>query len=123
MAGVSSAVRKAATCSGASGLAEPRPAALSRRVALAEDPALTALVPAERWARMKIVLGDGAGFEASVCGSAGDYDRPYDEAWLRAKFGQLVPDAAPDAYDRLLAIESWDDLRPLPDLLGPRKPA
>jgi 2-methylcitrate dehydratase PrpD len=74
-------------------LSDPRLRALGRRVEVVEDPALTALTPGKRPARVEIRLTDGRLLTRQVDVPSGEFDRPYPEALLREKFVGL---AAPD---------------------------
>ncbi len=71
-------------------VADPRTRALAARVAVREDPALTALLPARRVCRVAVRMADGAVRRAEVAGTPGDPDRPLPEAALRDKFRRCV---------------------------------
>jgi 2-methylcitrate dehydratase PrpD len=71
-------------------LSEPRVRALARLVEVVEDPALTALVPDKRPARVEIRLTDGRVLARQVDTPSGEFDRPYSEAQLRGKFTELA---------------------------------
>lgn len=60
--------------------------ALAARVSVAEDPAFTARLPAERPARVIVELTDGRRFEHMVASNRGDAEDPYPEADIIAKF-------------------------------------
>jgi 2-methylcitrate dehydratase PrpD len=70
-------------------LSDARVRALARRVEVFEDPALTALTPAVRPARVEIRLRDGRVLARQVDQPWGEFDRPYPEALLREKFVEL----------------------------------
>ena len=74
-------------------LSDPRVRALARRVEVVEDPALTALTPRARPARVEVRLADGRVLVRQVDQPFGEFDRPYPESALREKFVAL---AAPD---------------------------
>ena len=78
-------------------------AALARKVRVAEDKAMTARLPAERPARVRVVLADGAVLEATRASNRGDADDPYPRAAIEAKFMALATPAwgaAPIAWTR-----------------------
>jgi 2-methylcitrate dehydratase PrpD len=85
-------------------LSDARVRALARRVEVVEDPALTALTPAARPARVEIRLRDGRMLVRQVDQPWGEFDRPYPEALLRDKFAAL---ASPDLGARG-AGSAWD---------------
>ncbi len=74
-------------------LSDPRVRALARRVEVVEDPALTALTPDARPARVEVRLADGRTLARQVDQPFGEFDRPYPESVLREKFVAL---AGPD---------------------------
>jgi 2-methylcitrate dehydratase PrpD len=74
-------------------LSDPRVRALARRVDVVEDPALTALTPHARPARVEVSLADRQRITRQVDQPSGEFDRPYPEAALREKFVAL---ASPD---------------------------
>jgi 2-methylcitrate dehydratase PrpD len=88
-------------------LSDPRVRALAGRVEVVEDPALTALTPEKRPARVEIRLADGGVRAAQVDTPSGEFDRPYPEALLREKFVGL---AAPD-LGAAGAVRAWDICR------------
>jgi 2-methylcitrate dehydratase PrpD len=85
-------------------LSDARVRALARRVDVAEDPALTALLPDKRPARVEVRLTDGRVLARQVDTPSGEFDRPYPEALLREKFvglarGDLGATGAAAAWD------------------------
>jgi 2-methylcitrate dehydratase PrpD len=82
----------AATVPAFRGPARENPAvqALARRVTVNEDPALTAMLPGLRPARLRVTLADGSVHEASVTTNRGDTEDPYAEAEVCAKFHELT---------------------------------
>ena len=106
--------------------------ALARRVEVVEDPALTALTPAARPARVEIRLRDGRMLVRQVDQPWGEFDRPYPEALLRDKFAALAsPDlgarGAGSAWDLCRSAGGAKSVRDLTDglraLAVPRHPA
>src|SRR6202045_233675 len=71
-------------------LRDPAIAALRHRVHVTEDPAMSAVAPRLRPARVSVTLTDGR--HASRAGDSyrGDFQRPFAEAEIRAKFHQLA---------------------------------
>jgi 2-methylcitrate dehydratase PrpD len=67
--------------------------ALAARVEVAEDPAMTARLPAQRPARVQVTLADGAVLESVRASNRGDADDPYPEAAIKAKFLDLATPA------------------------------
>lgn len=105
-----------------SALLDPAIAALRQRVHVSEDPAMTAQAPRLKPARVTLTLKDGRTHTVSVDSHRGDYQRPFEEAELRAKFRQLAGlvlttegvSRVEEAVDR---AESWTSVRELPALL------
>ena len=85
-------VHGAATVPAFRGPARENPAvqALARRVAVNEDPALTARLPGLRPARLRVVMDDGREEMAEVTTNRGDTEDPYSESEVRAKFRDLT---------------------------------
>ncbi|MBI5111904.1 MAG: MmgE/PrpD family protein [Rhodovulum sp.] len=65
-------------------------AALAERVTVADDPALSALFPGVRAARVEVDLADGSTRTAEAHGSHGDPQDPMSEDEVRAKFLRLA---------------------------------
>ncbi len=70
--------------------ADTRIAALAAKVRVAEDPALTALLPALRPARVRLKLKDGRSFEAMAMTNKGDTEDPYGPDDILAKFHEVA---------------------------------
>ena len=89
--------------------------ALAARVTVNEDPALTAMLPGLRPARVRLKLKDGRQFEALAQTNKGDTEDPYSSADVVAKFHEV---AAPHIGDiraasvvsAVFALESSDSL-------------
>jgi 2-methylcitrate dehydratase PrpD len=75
---------------GDAALADPIIAALRHRVHVVEDPAMTAVVPRLRPARVSVTLTDGRHATRSVESHRGDFNQPFAEAEIRAKFRELA---------------------------------
>ena len=64
--------------------------ALAAKVSVDEDPALTALLPAQRPARVRLKLKDGRTFQATAMTNKGDTEDPYRADDILAKFHEVV---------------------------------
>ncbi|MGH7039329.1 MAG: MmgE/PrpD family protein [Stellaceae bacterium] len=102
-------------------LADPAIAALRPRVHISEDPAMSAVAPRQRPARVTLTLADGRQATRSCDSHRGDFARPFGEAEIRAKFRELAGTvltsegaaAVEHAVDR---CEDWPSLAILLDL-------
>ena len=90
-----------------SALADPQIAALRHRVHIAEDRAMTSLVPRLRPARVTVALSDGRQATHRRDSHRGDFNEPFTEAELRAKFRDLA--ATVLASDGIREIEEVVD--------------
>src|SRR5262249_58151209 len=88
-------------------VADPAIAAIRRRVTVREDPALSASVPRLKPARVTVTLTDGRRVTRLRESARGDFQEPYREDEVRAKFRELAgvvpPPAPPTPLDPLLA--------------------
>lgn len=96
--------------------------ALAHRVVVREDPALTAMLPGLRPARMRVILTDGRVLSAEVLTNRGDTEDPYSPSEVEAKFRELAEPVWGRAHaDRIVGeIEALDrapDIRGLTGLL------
>nr|WP_283771479.1 hypothetical protein [Chelatococcus sp. YT9] len=86
---------------------DPAMVALIEKVGVKEDPALTALLPGVRAARVEITLKSGETYSARSDVPIGGFDNPLPEAELRAKFRRLaglaLPEEAIDSLERMVA--------------------
>jgi 2-methylcitrate dehydratase PrpD len=94
---------------------DPAIVALRQRVKVAEDPAMTALAPRFRPARVTVVLSDGRSATHACDSHRGDFQLPFSEAELHGKFQQLAGFAL--TQDGVTAVEQavdrsdqWDDV-------------
>jgi 2-methylcitrate dehydratase PrpD len=95
--------------------------ALRRRVTVTEDPAMSALAPRLRPARVIVTLTDGRSATHACDSHRGDFYQPFAEAELRDKFRELAGtlltregvDLVEEAVDR---CESWDNVDALTTL-------
>jgi 2-methylcitrate dehydratase PrpD len=69
---------------------DPVIAALRRRVTVTEDPAMTAVAPRLRPARVTVTLTDGRGATHACDSHRGDFQAPFAETELREKFRELA---------------------------------
>jgi 2-methylcitrate dehydratase PrpD len=69
---------------------DPAIAALRHRVHVTEDPAMTAVAPRLRPARVTMTLKDGRSATESRDSHRGDFSEPYEESELRDKFRELA---------------------------------
>ena len=73
-----------------SALLDPLITALRSRVSVAEDPAMSAVAPRLRPARVTVTLKDGRSVTRTCESHEGDFNQPYAEAVLRDKFRELA---------------------------------
>ena len=105
---------------GAETLADPAVAAFRRRVDVREDPELSARVPRFKPARVTVSFTDGRRVTRLRESARGDYQDPYREDEVRAKFRDLaglILGAAGAARAEAL-VDRLDDLPSLRDLVG-----
>ena len=103
-------------------LQDPVIAALRTRVHVSEDPAMSAVVPRLRPARVTLTLADGRQVTHSRDSHRGDFQDPFSEAELRGKFRELAETVltaeGAAAVERAVDhCEEWRDLRELTRLL------
>jgi 2-methylcitrate dehydratase PrpD len=105
-----------------SALADPVIAALRHRVHIAEDAAMSALVPQLRPARVTVTLNDGRSATDTRDSHRGDFSEPFSEAELRDKFRELagvvlLPQGVAAVERAVDDIEEWPDVGDLTGLL------
>jgi 2-methylcitrate dehydratase PrpD len=71
-------------------LQDPVIASMRQRVSIAEDPAMTAVAPRLRRARVTVRLTDGRSAISECDSHRGDFQHPFAEAELREKFRELA---------------------------------
>lgn len=71
-------------------LHNPIIAALRHRVHISEDPAMSAMAPVLRPARVTVTLGDGRQATRAVESHRGDFNQPFAELEIRTKFRELA---------------------------------
>jgi 2-methylcitrate dehydratase PrpD len=105
-----------------SALADPAIAALRQRIYISADPALTAMVPAAKPARVTVSLKDGRQATSDCDSPRGDCLNPYDESEIREKFRQLAgaaltPQGLDEVERAVERLEQWTSASELVDLL------
>jgi 2-methylcitrate dehydratase PrpD len=88
-----------------------------------EDPALTAMLPGLRPARVRVTLVDGRVLEAEATTNRGDTEDPYSADEIAAKFREVAGPVWGAAHaERVLAatlaLETAPDIRPYAALLA-----
>jgi 2-methylcitrate dehydratase PrpD len=71
-------------------LRDPAVAALRHRVHMTEDPAMSAVAPRLRPARVTVTLKDGRQVSNSRESHRGDFNDPFEDSELREKFRELA---------------------------------
>ena len=99
-------------------LDDPEIARLRSRVEIAEDPALTALVPRRKPARVTLTLADGRRATRARDSHRGDFDEPFSEAELHGKFRGLAASVLTQAGVAAVEValgrcEEWPSLAEL----------
>jgi 2-methylcitrate dehydratase PrpD len=94
---------------------DPAIVALRHRVTVTEDAAMTALVPRLRPARVTVVLTDGRSATYACDSHRGDFQLPFAEAELRAKFRELAgvaltPEGATLVEQAVDHCDQWDNV-------------
>jgi 2-methylcitrate dehydratase PrpD len=105
-----------------SALNDPVIAALRHRVQVTEDPAMSAIAPRLRPARVTVTLADGRQVTRSGDAQRGDFQQPFTETEIRTKFRELAGvvlssegvSRLEDAVDR---CENWQSIDELTGLL------
>src|SRR3954447_14011149 len=104
-----------------SALADPVIVALRHRVHIAEDPAMSAVAPRLRPARVTVTLTDGRQATHSRDSHRGDFSEPFAESELRAKFRELAgtvltSEGAAQVEAAVDRCDEWASLAELTDL-------
>jgi 2-methylcitrate dehydratase PrpD len=103
-------------------VSNPEVQEISRRVAVREDPKLTAMLPDVRPARVEVKLKDGRKLTETVERPPGGFDNPYTEEDLLKKFRRLAgmtltERAVPDLEKTIERLPDLDDVTRLSSLL------
>ena len=101
---------------------DPAIAALRHRVHVTEDPAMSAVAPRMRPARVTVTLKDGRSGTHSCESHRGDFQRPFEESELREKFRELAgvvltPAGVIEVEQAVDRCEQWASIHELTDLL------
>ncbi len=105
-----------------SALSDPAIAALRRRVEVTEDPEMSAVAPRLRPARVTVTLAEGRQATRSCESHRGDFQLPFTEAEIRAKFHELAgvvltPEGAARVEAAVDRCEDWQSVSELTELL------
>jgi 2-methylcitrate dehydratase PrpD len=105
-----------------SALEDPVIAGLRSRVHITEDPAMSAVAPRLRPARVTVTLGDGRQATHSAQSHRGDFNEPFAESEIRDKFRELAATVltqagAADVERAVDKCEEWTSVGELPELL------
>ncbi len=103
-------------------LQDPAIAALRYRVHVTEDPAMSAVAPRLRPARVSVTLTDGRQVTRAGDSYRGDFQRPFAEAEIRGKFHELagvvlIPEGVSRVEDAVDRCEEWQSVDELTELL------
>src|SRR6516165_1134537 len=103
-----------------SALSDPAIAALRHRVQVTEDPAMSAIAPRLRPARVTVTLVDGRQATRSGDNQRGDFQLPFTEAEIRAKFRELAGVVlTPEGVSQVeAAVERCEDWKSIDELTG-----
>jgi 2-methylcitrate dehydratase PrpD len=98
--------------------------ALAKRVEVKEDPKLTAMMPARRPSRVRVILKSGEKLEAEVTMNRGDFEDPYGPADLEKKYFSLADPVwgrakAEQIRSQLMAVEEVEDINQVTSLIAP----
>ncbi len=101
---------------------DPAIAALRHRVQVTEDAAMSAVAPRLRPARVTLTLTDGRQATRACESHRGDFQRPFAEAEIRAKFHELAgvvltPEGASRVEDAVDRCDIWQSVEELTQLL------
>jgi 2-methylcitrate dehydratase PrpD len=105
-----------------SALGDAAVAALRHRVHVAEDQAMSAVAPRRRPARVTVTLSDGRQATRAGDSHRGDFQDPFSEAEIRAKFRELggvvlTPEGVSRVADAVERCEDWQSVDALTELL------
>jgi 2-methylcitrate dehydratase PrpD len=105
-----------------SALNDPAIAALRHRVHITDDPAMNAMVPASKPARVTLTLKDGRQTTVTCDSPRGDCLNPYSESEIREKFRELAglaltPQGLAEVERAVERFEQWTSASELTDVL------
>jgi 2-methylcitrate dehydratase PrpD len=101
---------------------DPAMAALRQRVHIVEDPQMSAVAPRLKPARVTVTLTDGRQSTQTCESARGDFQRPYQESEIRAKFRELAglvltPEGVTSVEQAVQDCAQWTSVRELTDQL------
>lgn len=99
-------------------LSDPAVAALRHRVHVTEDPAMSAVAPRLRPARVTVTLKDGRQSTHACESHRGDFQQPFEESEIRGKFHELAglvltPEGVTRVEEAVDRCELWTNAREL----------
>jgi 2-methylcitrate dehydratase PrpD len=105
-----------------SALRDPAIAALRQRVHMTEDPAMSAVAPKLRPARVTVTLKDGRTASDSRESHRGDFNQPFEDSELHEKFRELAgsvltPEGVAKVEESVARCEKWKSVRELSELI------
>ena len=105
-----------------SALLDPVITALRQRVHVSEDPAMSAVAPRLRPARVTVTLKDGRKTTHACESHQGDFNQPYEESVLRGKFRMLAghvltPEGVAQVEQAVDRCEDWQSVADFTALL------
>jgi len=103
---------------------DPLVKALAQKVTVLEDSSLTAMMPARRPSRVRLVLTDGTLLEAEALVNKGDAEDPYSPEELREKYHQLTGpiwghELAEKIYTDVANLEEVDNVNHMTARMSP----
>jgi len=103
---------------GDSALQDPAIVSLRHRVQVTEDPAMTAVAPRLRPARVTVTLTDGRSSTQSRDSHRGDFQQPFSETEIRGKFHELAgivlhPEGVNKVENAVDRCEEWQSIAEL----------
>jgi 2-methylcitrate dehydratase PrpD len=103
-------------------LQDPSISSLRHRVHMTEDPAMSAVAPRLRPARVTMTLTDGRQTTRACESHRGDFQQPFTESELRDKFRELAgtvltPEGVSDVEHAIDRCERWESVGELTELL------
>ncbi len=103
-------------------LRDPAVAALRHRVHVTEDPAMSAVAPRLRPARVTVALKDGRQSTHACESHRGDFQQPFEKSEIREKFHELAgfaltPEGVTKVEEVVNRCEQWTSVRELTEQL------
>jgi 2-methylcitrate dehydratase PrpD len=97
---------------------------LAKKVRVVEDPALTAMMPDQRPARVALVLSDGTELKAEAFVNKGDFEDPYSAEDLLEKYFELATpvwgkNISQQVHSAVSGLDEILDVRQVTNLLAP----